>query len=93
MTDDEIADIANSGPAPYTNKMMMMTMGPIVKLMFMDQAGPQAIPYFRTAVTMSKDDALALKTLLAGLLDEPDWQDRETQGHVSKDEYNMSLKR
>jgi len=59
--------VANSGPAPWTNKFMVM-LGPMVKIVFMEQGGAEEPLFFRSAVTMSHQDAIALKTLLVRLL-------------------------
>jgi hypothetical protein len=61
------ADVANSGPAAWTNKFMVM-LGPMVKIVFMEQGGADEPLYFRSAVAMSHQDAIALKNLLTNLL-------------------------
>jgi hypothetical protein len=61
------ADVANSGPAVWTNKFMVV-LGPIIKIMFMEQGGPEEPLFFRSAVAMSHQDAIALKTLLTRML-------------------------
>ena len=61
------ANIANSGPAVWANKFMIM-LGPMVKIAFMEQGGPEEPLFFRSAIAMSHQDAIALKNLLAGIL-------------------------
>ena len=61
------ADVANSGPAPWVNKFFVV-LGPMVKIVFMEQGGPEEPLFFRSGVTMSHQDAIALKNLLTGML-------------------------
>jgi hypothetical protein len=49
----------------------MVVMGPMVKIVFMEQGGqggPTEPVFFRSAVTMSHQDAIQLKNLLTGML-------------------------
>jgi hypothetical protein len=57
------ADVANSGPAVWANKFIVVV-GPMVKLVFLEQGGQEEPLFFRSAVVMSHQDAIALKTLL-----------------------------
>jgi len=61
------ANVANSGPAVFANKFMVV-LGPMVKIMFMEQGGADEPLFFRSAVAMSHQDAIALKTLLSRIL-------------------------
>jgi hypothetical protein len=61
------ADVANSGPAVWANRFMVMR-GPMVKVAFMEQGGPGEPLYFRSAIAMSQEDAIALKNLLTEIL-------------------------
>jgi hypothetical protein len=61
------ADVGNSGPASWCNKFMVV-LGPIVKIIFMEQGGPNEPIFFRSAAAMSHQDAIALKNLLTGIL-------------------------
>ncbi len=61
------ADVANSGAAPWTNRVIV-TMGPMVRIAFLEQGAPDEPMYFRAAASMSHQDAIALKNLLTGLL-------------------------
>lgn len=74
MADDEPAgatqtevDIANSGPAPWINRFIVIK-GPMVRIAFLEQATADGPTFFRNAVTMSHADAIALKNLLNGML-------------------------
>jgi hypothetical protein len=61
------ADVANSGPAPWSNKFVI-ALGPMVRVAFLEQGGPEEPPFFRGAVTMSHQDAIVFKNLLTSLL-------------------------
>lgn len=61
------ADIGNSGPAVYSNKFMTV-LGPVVKIIFMEQGGPTEPLFFRSAVVLNHQDAIALKNLLTTML-------------------------
>ncbi len=67
------ADVANSGPAVWANKFLAV-LGPMVKLVFMEQGGPEEPVFFRAAVVMSHQDAIALKNMLTGMLAEVEKQ-------------------
>jgi hypothetical protein len=61
------ADVANSGAAVWANKFLAV-LGPVVKLVFLEQGGPDEPVFFRAAVVMAHQDAIALKNLLTGML-------------------------
>jgi hypothetical protein len=67
------ADVANSGPAVWANRFMVMR-GPMVKVAFMEQGGPGEPLYFRSAIAMSQEDAIALKNLLTEILADAEQQ-------------------
>jgi hypothetical protein len=67
------ADVANSGPAVWANRFMVMR-GPMVKVAFMEQGGPGEPLYFRSAIAMSQEDAIALKNLLTEILPDAEQQ-------------------
>lgn len=46
----------------------------MVKLVFMEQGGPEEPVFFRAAVVMSHQDAIALKNMLTGMLAEVEKQ-------------------
>jgi hypothetical protein len=69
----ESANVANSGPAPWANKFVI-TIGPMVRIAFLEQGGPEEPEYFRGAVAMAHQDAIALKNLLTALLVEVEKQ-------------------
>lgn len=72
------ADVANSGPAVWANRFMVMR-GPMVKVAFMEQGGPGEPLYFRSAIAMSHQDAIALKNLLTEILADVEKQLQATQ--------------
>jgi len=61
------ADIANSGAAVWTNKVFLV-LGSVVKIVFLEQGGADEPPFFRTAVVMSHQDAIALRNVLTSML-------------------------
>lgn len=61
------ADIANSGPAAWSNKFIVST-GHAVRIAFLEQGGPTEPIFFRSAVMISHQDAIALKNLLVTVL-------------------------
>jgi hypothetical protein len=61
------ADIANSGPAAWSNKFIV-SVGHAVRIAFLEQGGPNEPIYFRSAAMVSHQDAIALKNLLVTLL-------------------------
>jgi hypothetical protein len=58
-----IAHIANTGAAVWANKFVV-SIGPIVRIAFLEQGGPDEPEFFRSAIAMSHQDAIALKNLL-----------------------------
>jgi hypothetical protein len=60
-------DVASSGPSILCNKFVV-ALGHVVRMTFLEQAGPTDPEYFRASVTMSYQDAIALKNLLSGML-------------------------
>lgn len=68
------ADVANSGPAPWSNRFFLV-LGPIVKIVFLEKGGGEDEPvFFRAAATMAVQDAIALKNTLTTMLAEPERQ-------------------
>ena len=61
------ADIANSGPAAWSNKFIV-SMGHAVRIAFLEQGGANEPIFFRSAVMISHLDAIALKNLLVTIL-------------------------
>src|ERR1700751_3530897 len=56
------ADIANAGPPFWANKFIVAS-GHVVRITFLEQGGPTEPLFFRTAVVVSHQDAIALKNL------------------------------
>lgn len=70
VTDFELR-AAFSGPAVLSNKMYC-TAGPFgVRIAFMEQIGDKVSPQFRAAVTMSREDAVALRGIIEQVLSFP----------------------
>jgi hypothetical protein len=61
------ADVANSGTAVWANKFFV-GIGHVVKIVFLEQNGVGEPTFFRSAVVISHQDAIALKNLLNGML-------------------------
>lgn len=60
-------DVSNSGPALLANRVVV-SVGHVVRISFLEQHQPDRPAAFRTAVAMSHGDAIALKDLLTALL-------------------------
>jgi hypothetical protein len=61
-------EIAFGGPAPYSNRFNV-SVGAVVRIAFLEQEfGIKKPPHFRTAVTLSHQDAIELYQLLERLL-------------------------
>jgi hypothetical protein len=56
------------GPAISANKIYIVTMGPVVRITFADQARPDALPIFRTAVSLSLPDAISVAQVMSDFL-------------------------
>jgi hypothetical protein len=64
-TEDEVPFL---GPAPYSNRFSV-SVGAVVRIGFSEQEfGTTKTPHFRTAVTMSHQDAILLYQLMERLL-------------------------
>lgn len=79
------ADVANSGPAPWTNKFIV-SLGAAVRVAFLEQGSPNEPLFFRSAVTMSHQDAIALKTLLNRMLADVEKQIEAAKADVKRHE-------
>ena len=60
-------DVASSGPAVWCNKFVV-AIGHVVRITFLEQAGPTEPEYLRAAVVVGHQDAIALKNLLTSIL-------------------------
>jgi hypothetical protein len=59
---------AHSGPAVYSNRFYVTMTAHGVRIGFMEQSEPGAVPVFRNAVILSLEDGIALYKLLQGTL-------------------------
>ncbi len=60
-------EVAVSGAAPFANRFFI-NVGPVVRITFAEQWGPDTAPQFRVAVTMAHADVIELKNALGSLL-------------------------
>jgi hypothetical protein len=61
------AEISLEGPAPFANRFYI-SIGAFARIAFAEQSGPGKEPHFRSAVSLSIQDAVALAELLKALL-------------------------
>jgi hypothetical protein len=63
---DEL-QIAFSGPSIWVNKFYVTVSGATVRIAFAEIANSEAVPQFRSSVTMSAAEFLQLKGLMEGI--------------------------
>jgi hypothetical protein len=80
--DQEIKS-AREQAAVFANKFIV-TIGPTVRISFMEQYGAGAPAYPRAAIAMVHEDAIALKNLLVELLKELEVQIAEAKKSASR---------
>jgi hypothetical protein len=61
------AEISLEGPAPFANRFYI-SIGAVARIAFAEQGGYGKEPHFRSAVSLSIQDAIALAELLKTLL-------------------------
>jgi len=59
--------VAYEGAAVYANRFFV-SIGPVARIAFAEQNGPDKKVFFRTAVSLSMQDAVALAHILADLV-------------------------
>lgn len=78
----EERNVPFDGPALLANKFYI-TVGPTVRIAFAEQGSPDAIPNFRTAVSLAHSDAIQLADLLKDLLKDIEEQIKKLQAAES----------
>jgi hypothetical protein len=61
------SEISLEGPAPFANRVYV-SFGAVVRIAFAEQGGPGKDPHFRSAVSLSIQDATILADLIKTLL-------------------------
>jgi len=74
---------AQAGSAPFVNRFFI-NIGPVVRIAFAEQWGPDDTPQFRAAITMVYADAIALKDTLGSLLAQLERQIEEARKKASE---------
>lgn len=74
---------AQTGSHVLCNKFLIM-LGPTVRISFMEQFGPGSNAYFRSGVSCSHEDAIALYKLLQATLADVERQLEAARGAATK---------
>lgn len=67
---DEVASF--DAPAKWTNRFHASAGPAIMRLAFAEQPSPQSVGRYHSAVIMGKEDAIALRDLLTGVIQKMD---------------------